>query len=94
MSDHGFSSCDFYKRSSSGTLPSGYISDEDLFADFLTMDDDEPYLSEPPAPPRAAEVWLAQPLLPPVVEPRRRSSADQRKLKSVFKARRSSSPKG
>lgn len=50
--------------------PSAYISDEDLFGD-----DDAPRLSEPPAPPRPAEMWaVAQPLLPPVTQSRRRSS--------------------
>ncbi|EME78531.1 uncharacterized protein MYCFIDRAFT_183913 [Pseudocercospora fijiensis CIRAD86] len=48
--------------------PSAYVSDEDLFGD-----SDEAYLSEPPPPPRSAEVWMARPLLPPVnpIKPRK-----------------------
>jgi len=61
---HNFSSCQLRKCSTE--LPSAYITDADLFGD-LSVDDDEPYLSEPPAPPRPAEVWFLQPLLPPVV---------------------------
>ena len=50
--------------------PNSYISDEDLFGD----DDDEHYLKEAPPPPRPAQVWcaMAQPLLPPVSNSRRR----------------------
>jgi len=90
---HAFSSSTLRKLSnSSSDLPSAYVSDLDLFADILSLDDnyhdddedmDEPYLSEPPAPPRPAEVWLAQPLLPPVLTPRRRSSGGQTKAKSL-----------
>jgi hypothetical protein len=74
-SSHDFSSSTQYKRSFDKV--SAYISDEDLFGD-----DSSPYLSEPPAPPRPAEAFLAQPLLPPVTKPRRRSSSTHSKGKS------------
>ena len=58
--------------------PSAYVSDADLLG--VDVDDDVPYLSEPPAPPRPAEVWLAQPLLPRVYgRPVRRASPAMRK---------------
>ncbi|KAH9830245.1 hypothetical protein Tdes44962_MAKER09066 [Teratosphaeria destructans] len=65
MAAHDFSSC---IRKRSFDTPSAYISDEDLFGE-----DNVQYLREPPAPPRSAEAYLARPLLPPVVKPRRRS---------------------
>lgn len=74
MHDHAFSSATL--RRHSFAKPSAYISDEDLFGE-----DDAPYLSEPPAPPRPAEAHLAQPLLPPVTKPRRRSSSAYQKVK-------------
>jgi hypothetical protein len=69
-----YSRCAYPSWPSGGALqvtdrrPSSYISD-------LFGDDDVPYLSQPPAPPRSAEVWaMAQPLLPPVTKTKRRSS--------------------
>lgn len=74
---YAFPSCTHHRKKSFD-LPSLYVSDEDLFGD-----DDDPYLSEPPLPPRSAQQWMArqvaQPLLPPVVRRRRRSSGNDDK---------------
>ncbi|KAK3677918.1 hypothetical protein LTR78_002013 [Recurvomyces mirabilis] len=65
MYQHDFASSTLNKRSYAKT--NSYISDEDLFGDG--------YLSEAPEPPRPAEAYLAQPLLPPVTKTRRTSSS-------------------
>ena len=58
---------------SSSVNASAYICGDDLMGEESALDsDDDSYLSEPPPPPRSAEVWLARPLLPPVVETRSR----------------------
>jgi hypothetical protein len=57
----------------SNSRPNAYVSDEDLFGS------EDAYLLEAPSPPRPAEVWaVAQPLLPPVMETRRRRSSGQK----------------
>ncbi|SMR61763.1 unnamed protein product [Zymoseptoria tritici ST99CH_3D1] len=75
-----YSSCAYSSwQSSSSGHKSAYVSDEDLWGN-----DDEAYLSEPPPPPRSAEVWLARPLLPPVVpiKPRRCSTEPKKERRS------------
>ncbi|CZT25034.1 uncharacterized protein RCC_10762 [Ramularia collo-cygni] len=72
-----YSTCGYsmWATSTSGK-PSAYVSDEDLFGN-----DDEAYLSEPPPPPRSAEVWMARPLLPPVVQYKPNACSTQAKKK-------------
>ncbi|KAK0253321.1 hypothetical protein LTR91_009696 [Friedmanniomyces endolithicus] len=75
MHKHEFPSC--ARRATPS--PSAYISDEDLFGE--AWDDYFPYLSEAPQPPRHAEAFLAQPLLPPVTRVSRRSSSCNEKIR-------------
>ncbi|EMC91831.1 hypothetical protein BAUCODRAFT_306219 [Baudoinia panamericana UAMH 10762] len=76
MHEHLFSSCILRKQSFD--MPSAYVSDEDLFGDDL-----DGFLDGPPAPPRPADAYLAQPLLPPVTKDRRRSSSSHYHAKST-----------
>lgn len=60
--------------------PSAYVSDAELLG--VADLDDVPFMSEPPPPPRPAEVWLARPLLPPAASQPRRRTPPSRKARS------------
>lgn len=84
-----FNSAMTHRRDSSSVdrRPSAYISDADLWG----VDAEEvPVLREAPSPPRSAEQWLAQPILPPTSpSPRRRmNSSPNKKLRFDSRAKK------
>ncbi|KAJ9632425.1 hypothetical protein H2203_000830 [Taxawa tesnikishii (nom. ined.)] len=75
-------------------IPNSYISDEDLFGDLSTPGDDHaPYLTEAPEPPRPAEAWLAEPLLPLIASERPRRRSSKKETRPHLKPTRSSPKK-